>query len=413
MSASDHGSQDTEEDTMSAALEKAVAQESATPTRVARGTVLAAAMLTIMAPAVIAPSLPAMREVFADVAGADVLVRLVLTITSLAIGISAPFAGMIADRIGRKPLLTASLVLYALAGVAGYFVDALGVLLVTRALLGVAVGGIMTAVSATITDWFDGPKRASFLGLQQAFASIGGVVFLPLAGLLAASNWKSPFWIYAASAVIVPFALLALRERPRGDASGPVVADDGGARPAIFGPIAGLYLLAFLVTLAFYMAPTQLPFLLAQLGTGPAVVGAVIAATTLSSVGGALAFPSLRARWAPAVLTAASIALLGGGWILVGTASTVAQVVAGLLVGGFGVGLAVPNLNLRLSDLAPAALRGRILSGLVTGIFLGQFLSPLVVQPLIHLTGIGGAFGWSGLALVVGAIVALPLLRKI
>ncbi|WP_069167414.1 MFS transporter [Nocardia altamirensis] len=398
---------------MSAALEKAVEQESATPTRIARGTVLAAAMLTIMAPAVIAPSLPAMREVFSDVAGADVLVRLVLTITSLAIGISAPFAGMIADRIGRKPLLTGSLVLYALAGVAGYFVDALSVLLVTRALLGVAVGGIMTAVSATITDWFDGPKRASFLGLQQAFASIGGVVFLPLAGLLAASNWKSPFWIYAASAVIVPFALLALRERPRGTASGPVVVDDGRARPAIFGPIAGLYLLAFLVTLAFYMAPTQLPFLLAQLGTGPAVVGAVIAATTLSSVGGALAFPSLRARWAPAVLTAASIALLGSGWILVGTASTVAQVVAGLLVGGFGVGLAVPNLNLRLSDLAPAALRGRILSGLVTGIFLGQFLSPLVVQPLIQLTGIGGAFGWSGLVLVVGAIVALPLLRKI
>ncbi|MFI6044435.1 MFS transporter [Nocardia sp. NPDC051321] len=396
---------------MSAAPYEAVERESATPARIARATVLAAATLTVMGPAVIAPSLPAMREAFSAVAGADVLVRLVLTVTSLAIGLSAPLAGMAADRIGRKPLLVGSLALYAVAGAAGFFVDSIGVLLVTRALVGVAVGGIMTAISAIITDWFEGPKRATFLGLQQAFASIGGVVFLPLAGLLAASNWKLPFWIYGVSAVILPFALLALREQRRDKVSGPAL-DAAGPRSPIFRPIAGLYLLAFLVTLAFYMAPTQLPFLLAELHIGPALVGAVIAATTLSSVGGALAFPSLRGRWSPSVLTAASIGLLGIGWMLVGTASTVVQVVAGLLVGGFGVGLAVPNLNLRLSDLAPSASRGRILSGLVTGIFLGQFVSPLIVAPLIQLTSIGGAFLWTGIAMTVGAVIALPLLRK-
>ncbi|WP_051728288.1 MFS transporter [Nocardia brasiliensis] len=398
---------------MSAAIEEGVQREAAAPGRTARATILAAAMLTVMAPAVIAPSLPAMREVFAGVAGADVLVRLVLTITSLAIGITAPLAGMTADRVGRKPLLVGSLALFAVAGAAGFFVDTLGVLLVTRALVGVAVGGIMTAVSATITDWFDGPKRASFLGLQQAFASIGGVVFLPLAGLLAASNWKSPFWIYAVSVAILPFALFALREQRRDKASEPTgVVEAGLPRPGIFRPIAGLYLLAFLVTLAFYMAPTQLPFLLAELGTGPAVVGAVIAATTLSSVAGALTFSPLRGRWTPSAITAASVALLGAGWVLVGTANSVAPVVAGLLVGGFGVGLAVPNLNLRLSDLAPAAGRGRILSGLVTGIFLGQFVSPLILQPLIRATSISGAFVWTGLAMLAGAALALPLLRK-
>lgn len=397
---------------MGAATYEAVEQELTTPARMARATVLAAATLTVMGPAVIAPSLPAMREAFSAVAGADVLVRLVLTVTSLAIGLSAPLAGMAADRIGRKPLLVGSLALYAVAGAAGFFVDSIGVLLVTRALVGVAVGGIMTAVSAIITDWFEGPERARFLGLQQAFASIGGVVFLPLAGLLAASNWKWPFWIYGAAAVILPFALLGLREQRRDKVSGPIGIDAAGARPPIFRSIAGLYLLAFLVTLAFYMAPTQLPFLLTELHIGPALVGAVIAATTLSSVGGALGFPRLRVRWSPSVLTAASVGLLGVGWVLVGTASTVVQVVAGLLVGGFGVGLAVPNLNLRLSDLAPTATRGRILSGLVTGIFLGQFVSPLIVAPLVQLTSIGGAFLWTGIAMTAGAVIALSLLRN-
>ncbi|MGW0250499.1 MFS transporter [Nocardia goodfellowii] len=383
----------------------------ASPTRTAQASVLAAAMLTIMAPAVIAPSLPAMRVVFADVAGADVLVRLVLTVTSLAIGLSAPAAGLVADRIGRKPVLVGSLSLFALAGAAGYFADSLGPLLLTRALLGVAVGGIMTAISATITDWYDGPRRASFLGLQQAFASVGGVLFLPLAGLLAAGNWKTPFLIYAAAAVIVPFAVLALREGPRvTDADTPGAG--GGTTPAARRSIAGLYLLAFLVTLAFYMAPTQLPFLLTGLHAGPVVIGVVIAATTLSSVGGALAFPALRTRWRPSTLTAAGIGLLGAGWLLVGTATGIAQVTAGLLVGGFGLGFAVPNLNLRLSELAPAAGRGRILSGLVTGIFLGQFLSPLIVQPIIQATGIGGAFGWTGAAMTTGAALAALLTHR-
>ncbi|MFC9993536.1 MFS transporter [Nocardia sp. NPDC127526] len=156
--------------------------------------------------------------------------------------------------------------------------------------------------------------------------------------------------------------------------------------------------------LAAAMLTIMAPAVIAH--TGPAVVGAVIAATTLSSVGGALAFPRLRARWSPNTLTAAGIGLLGIGWILIGTASTVAQVTAGLLAGGFGLGFAVPNLNLRLSDLAPAAGRGRVLSGLVTGIFLGQFLSPLIVQPIVEATGIGGAFGWTGIAMTLGAALA-------
>ena len=109
--------------------------------------VLASATLTIMAAAIIAPSLPAMGEVY----GEGVLVRLALTITSLAIALSAPVVGMVADRVGRTPLLTASLVTYAVAGTAGYFVDSLPVLLGTRTLLGLAVGGVMTSVSALIT----------------------------------------------------------------------------------------------------------------------------------------------------------------------------------------------------------------------------------------------------------------------
>ncbi|GAB2846121.1 MFS transporter [Lentzea nigeriaca] len=359
--------------------------------------VLASATLTIMAAAIIAPSLPAMGEVY----GEGVLVRLALTITSLAIAISAPIAGLVADRVGRKPLLVTSLVTYAVAGTAGFFVDSLPVLLGTRTLLGLAVGGVMTSVSALITDWFDGQERGRFLGLQQAFASLGGVVFLPLAGILAGVDWRLPFWLYSVAAAIAVLAIAGLEHEPR-----PVQKATTAAFPA---KTVGIYLLALTATLVFYMAPTQLPFLLRDLGGSPAVIGVVVAGSTLTSVAGALVFPKLpKGR-----ITAASVALLGLGWLLIGYGDTIPLVTAGLLVGGFGVGLVVPNLNLQLANAASPAQRGRVLSGLVAGIFLGQFLSPLVIAPLVQTAGIAAAFGWTGLATTIaGAVLALAHKEK-
>ncbi|KJK50612.1 transporter [Lentzea aerocolonigenes] len=367
------------------------------PTRTARAVVLASATLTIMAAAIIAPSLPAMGEVY----GEGVLIRLALTITSLAIAISAPVAGLAADRVGRKPLLTASLAAYAITGTAGYFVDSLPVLLGTRTLLGLAVGGIMTSVSALITDWFEGPERGKFLGLQQAAASLGGVVFLPLAGILAGIDWRLPFWLYSVAAAIALAAVAGLKHEPR-------TAEKAEKAPFPTKAI-GIYLLALVATLVFYMAPTQLPFLLRDLGAGPAVIGVVVAGSTLTSVVGALAFPKLpKGR-----ITAASVALLGLGWLLIGYGNNIPLVTAGLLIGGFGVGLVVPNLNLQLADLATAQQRGRVLSGLVAGIFLGQFLSPLVIAPLVHAAAIPAAFTWTGVVTTIaGAVLALAHKEK-
>jgi MFS family permease len=368
------------------------------PTRTAQAAILAAATLTIMAAAVIAPSLPAMATAYAGTPGADVLVRLALTVTSLAIAVSAPAAGLVADRLGRRPVLVTGLVIYAAAGTAALYVTDLRLLLVTRVLLGVAVGGIMTAIGALITDWFDGPRRARFLGLQQAFASIGGVVFLPLAGLLAETHYRAPSWLYAVSAAIVPFAVLAVRETSERTSA------PGRTRERTPAGVAAVYALALAATLVFFLAPTQLPFLLRDYGVGPAMTGTVIAVSTVTGAVGALLFPVLRRRMGVAAITTASVALLGAGWLVIGTAGTTVLVVVGLLVGGVGVGLAIPNLNLRLTELAPPERRGRVLSGLVTAVFLGQFLSPLAAQPLIEVSGVAGSFTWTGIACVAGAI---------
>ncbi len=100
---------------------------------------LASSSLTVMSGATIAPSLPAMQDHFASVANAQLWVRLVLTIPALFIVIGSPIAGVIVDRLGRKPLLVVSAVLYGLAGCSGFFLNSLFAILAGRALLGLAV----------------------------------------------------------------------------------------------------------------------------------------------------------------------------------------------------------------------------------------------------------------------------------
>lgn len=385
----------------------------AAPSRTVRATLLASASLTIMAAAVIAPSLPQMSRVFAGVPAGDVLVRLCLTITSLAIGLTATVAGAVTDRIGRKPVLVGSLVLYAVAGVGGYVAGDLGVLLATRAVLGLAVGGIMSAVSAMITDLYDGPRRAWFLGLQSAAASLGGVVFLPVAGLLAGVSWHAPFLLYVAAVLILPFAAVGVRETRVPDPVASYRPANGSRARGQRGVIALVFALAVIGTLVFFMAPTQLPFLLQGFGVSPPVVGVAVAGSTASSAVAALGFARVRNRLGRGSITVLSLGALGVGWVIVGLAGSVVQVLAGVLVGGVGVGLIIPNLNLWLSELVDAARRGRVLGGLVSAIFVGQFLSPLVLAPLISWVGLGAAFVVSGVVLPGVTAVIVALLRRL
>jgi MFS family permease len=71
----------------------------------------------------------------------------------------------------------------------------------------------------------------------------------------------------------------------------------------------------------------------------------------------------------------------------------------------------MPNLNLCLTSVTPEALRGRVISGITTFFFLGQFLSPFVSQPLSRAVGLGGAYGWAAGLLAGLTLVTLLTLR--
>lgn len=132
-------------------------------------TLLLIASLTIMAGATISPSLPGIEAEFASSDHVELLSRLVLTLPGLFVATFAPVIGPMSDRMGRRSLLIGSIALYGLSGISGLVLDSLSGLLIGRALLGVAVAGVMTLGTALAADYFSGPARDRYMGSKRAW----------------------------------------------------------------------------------------------------------------------------------------------------------------------------------------------------------------------------------------------------
>lgn len=376
-------------------------------------TLLLVSTLTAMSNATIAPSLPVMREHFSNVENVDYLVRLVLTTPSLCVAIAAPLAGILVDRLGRKLLLAGGLLIYGLAGSSGLYLNAIGLILVGRAFLGLSVAGIMTSATALIADYYTGAFRTHFLGWQSAAMALGGVVFLSLGGWFADIGWRLPFLIYLLALLLLPLTLLFLpkpERTPSPDATGGAQASEPTQLP--LGLVVFTCAIALIVQAAFYMIPVQMPFYLQALTSATASQsGLAIALCTLFSAVGSILYQRTKARFTFIRIYEMGFLSIGVGYGLLGLATGYPIVLLGLAITGFGLGLLVPNMNLCLASITPSALRGRVLGSWTTCFFLGQFLSPLLSQPLANWLGLGKTFQLTGGGLIGLGLITIIVMR--
>lgn len=374
-------------------------------------TLLVVSTLTAMSNATIAPSLPLMQQHFSDVANADYLVRLVLTVPSLCVAIAAPLAGFLVDQLGRKRLLTAGLIIYGLAGSSGLWLNSIGAILIGRALLGISVAGVMVAVTTLIADYYSGAIRTRFLGWQSAAMSLGGFVFLSLGGILADVGWRLPFLIYLIALLLLPLVLMFLQEPNRTAPSSRQTETDPVKLPV--GLVVFTCAIALIIQAVFYLIPVQLPFYLQQLTNASASQsGLAIASSTLFAAAGSILHQRFKARFSFITIYEMGFLSMGVGYGLIGIANGYFIVMMGLAIAGFGLGLIIPNMNLCLTSITPSPLRGRVLGSLTTCFFLGQFLSPLLSQPLSERVGLASTYLLTGgLLILLGGVTFVVMAR--
>ena len=358
---------------------------------------LLSSCLAVLGAVLIAPLLPKIEEAFAGTPGVDALTPIVLTAPALMIGLTAPFAGRIVDRLGRRRLLVGALVAYAVAGTAPLWLPTLPLIVASRVLVGITEAAIMTCCTTLLADYFHDQRRARMFALQTVFTTAAATVCFGLGGALGAAGWRTPFWLYAVS---LPLAVLAAKYvwQPA-----PATQERSERESVSWQGLRAPLAVTFVGGVVFYALIVELSYVLDDLGVdSTAAIGGISAVSSLATALGAAAFGrSARrgARWTiPLAFTLSGVGLIG-----LGLAPSVPLVVAAAVVTGAGNGLLLPAILTWALREIPFQQRGRATGAWTAALFIGQFLCPLAVLAL------SGALGTLSAALVILGAVGLAV----
>jgi MFS transporter, SHS family, lactate transporter len=296
----------------------------------------------------------------------EVALASVLTLAFRPVG--ALIFGWLADKIGRKRTLMINIVAYSAIELACAFAPSLHVLLILRALFGVAMGGVWGVGAALAFESLPAEGRGTFSGLLQEGYAVGyllaaaafGAVFhwFPWMG------WRGLFMIGAVPALVAIFVEARVEESPAWLArkAAPAAAR---AKGAIWAALRG-YLPTFLFVIVLMTAFTAFShgtqdiyptFLEKGHGFSRALVGTIAIIYNVGSLLGGFVFGTLSERWGRkrAIITAALLAIPIAPLFAYG--HTPMALAAGSFLMQFMVQGAWGVVPVYLTELSPAPVR--------------------------------------------------------
>ena len=349
-----------------------------TKTNVSRrvtATILSMSLLTVMAGAAIAPALGIIKAHFSEAPA--ILVQFIVSMPALLIIVTNLFFLPLSRVLRTRAIATTGLLLYIVAGAGCFFMDDIYLLLAMRALLGVSVGLIMPLSTGLLAYYFPPEQQARLMGLSAAMNQMGGVVATLLAGLLATIEWNYAFFVYLLGLIALVMVWLWLPDEQLGSANKRGVPFHLRQLLKFHPSVVGMLLLMMI----FFIFPTNFAIVASQqqrLSTELITVIMVGLDVVAFFVG--LGFGSLMNRFRQSVKYFAPLLfLLGYVSYLV---PTVVMAMLGSAFIGMATGVGVPYLNTIASIKGGKNSATTVMPLLSAALYLGQFVSPLIVMPL-------------------------------
>lgn len=371
------------------------------------------------------PALPAILQSFhADIQR----VQLTVSLPLVAVILAAPFAGGLSDRIGRRPVVLASIAVLLLGCLACVAATSLWMLILGRVVVGVSGTCLLVVARAIVNDAYgrDDLTRAM---ARYSVAPVLAVLLAPMLGgiLTEAFGWRSVFMALSAIAAMIGGLTRWLPETRVASVVGAV--DESAAKSdsdrsrllhsLVFWGYAWQSALHFAAAVGFVAAAPYL--MVSQLGRSASEYGAGL----LLVVGGLLIGVLVAERLAGRIDRRSQVLIGCAVGVAAGTLTPALLGLGshglspGILFGpataaAFGIGLAMPASQAGIVDAVPEA------SGLASGIAAG--LKMLAAAAMAHLVVLpwaspGLALGWISLVtmlLATGAVaVAMIEMAKL
>ena len=299
------------------------------------------------------------------------------------------FGGWIADRIGRKKILIAAVLLFGVFSLSTAYVSSFSGLLLARFMTGLGLGAALPNLIALCAEAVGEQRRGTAISIMYAGVPLGGAL-AALVAMLFTEHWQTTFIIGGlAPLLVVPLMILLLPESSAfRQQQGTVTVARASTVQALFGEdrarvTLALWLSYFFTLTVMYMLLNWLPSLLLEQGFSKAEAGLV---QMLFNIGGALG------------------SLLGG--VLLDRCNgvkVVLSVYAGLLAALTGVGLSV--------GIVPMAIAGSCAGLFVMAAQLVLYaLAPPSYPTSVRATGVGAAVAIGRLGSVAGPLAAGQIL---
>ena len=300
--------------------------------------------------------------------------------------VGAILFGTLADRYGRRPVLMLNILSFSAIELACAFAPSLTVLLVLRALFGLAMGGEWGVGAALAFETLPKDGRGTFSGILQEGYATGSILAAGAFALFFHTiGWRGLFMLGATSALLVMYVRMHVAESPvwLEGRKKRLARSTGAVESARAGDLARV--LAFLPTFLFLVLlmtafmsfshgtqdvyPT---FLSVAAKLSPETIGLIGVLYGFGSIAGGLVFGTLSEKWGRkrAIVTAALLSIpviplyaYGHSAITLGVGAVLMQF---MVQGAWGV---VPAY---LTELSPAPVRATApglayqLGGLVT-----------------------------------------------
>jgi EmrB/QacA subfamily drug resistance transporter len=164
-------------------------------------------LVAILSSTVVSTALP---RIIADLGGSQSAFTWVVTATLLALTVTTPIWGKLADLFDRKLLVQASLVIFVAGSILAGFAQSTGWLIACRAVQGVGAGGLTALVQVILADLVSPRERGRYMGYLGAVMAVGTVAGPLVGGVLTDTlGWR---WCFFVSAPIAAVALVVLQK---------------------------------------------------------------------------------------------------------------------------------------------------------------------------------------------------------
>ena len=124
-----------------------------------------------------------------------------IAIQNLSWGVFGVFAGMLADRLGVKPVLIAGLAIQAIVIAAYLSISKLEQFYMLAVIFGATYGGVMPLYAVLAREYFGQRILGTVFGAATMLSSLG-MALGPLAGGMVFDAYASYSWLFIGSAII-------------------------------------------------------------------------------------------------------------------------------------------------------------------------------------------------------------------